>query len=192
MIFAVLLALWNCVFSGLGTGEKMVLLAFFMREKHVPRTREDSACYSLYTTTNWWQTEVTQYCEQANNTPKTSLMAGPRVFQMEGLIFLGQENGMFTNQRAEQFRGAFGIHALACSQLWQKLQSAEVLPENALPKHLLWALFFLKNYATETVGSSFANVTKKTFRKWCWILVRQISELDLVRHKVIPALLVVV
>jgi hypothetical protein len=50
---------------------------------------------------------------------------------------------------------------------------------NAERKHLLWALVFLKVYATEEIHCAIAGwPNADTFRKYSWYFVRKISELE--------------
>jgi hypothetical protein len=49
-----------------------------------------------------------------------------------------------------------------------------------MPVHLLWALMFLKQYNTEEVTASMAGCDKKTFRLWCWLVVRVLADMELV------------
>ena len=53
------------------------------------------------------------------------------------------------------------------------------MPEGAHPAHLLLCLMFLKIYATETVLCTMAGgVEEKTFRKWSWMFVDELSYLE--------------
>jgi len=58
-----------------------------------------------------------------------------------------------------------------------------LLPDKGHPKHLLWALHFMKAYpkqgpACATVGASSGAVDAKTFRKWVWAFIKAIAELE--------------
>ena len=44
--------------------------------------------------------------------------------------------------------------------------------------HMMWALMFLKMYGKESAMSSMAGVDKKTYRKWVWIFVFIIADLE--------------
>ena len=52
------------------------------------------------------------------------------------------------------------------------------MKEEVEPIHLLWTLMFLKGYHKESVNSAIAEVDEKTFRKWVWILIPEISYLE--------------
>jgi hypothetical protein len=80
--------------------------------------------------------------------------------------------------KERRFKEFFGINAEICAKLWTLC--LPLLPESASPVHLLWALYFLKQYNTEGVSASFANCDEKTFRKWCWIMIDILAMLELV------------
>ena len=53
------------------------------------------------------------------------------------------------------------------------------------PKHLLWALHFMKTYKTEEVlASTLGHCDESTLRKWIWIFIEAIAALknDVVRN----------
>jgi hypothetical protein len=54
------------------------------------------------------------------------------------------------------------------------------MPAKAAPKHLLWALFFLKVYTTENVAAVIMCCDEKTIRLWSWVMVGAIAGLDCV------------
>ena len=83
-----------------------------------------------------------------------------------------------TKQR--RFRAFFGTTASICSRLWS-LCSHILIAEGAMPVHLLWALMFLKQYNTEEVNASMAGCDEKTFRRWCWLVVHVLADIELVR-----------
>ena len=80
------------------------------------------------------------------------------------------------------FRETFGTSLLIVSKVWSMLWEEDVLPEGGRPKHLLWALHFLKVYPLQTpgcaaVGASGGAVDPKTHRKWVWAFIDAIAEL---------------
>ena len=46
------------------------------------------------------------------------------------------------------------------------------------PKHLLWVLIFLKTYTTESSLAVAIGVDEKTLRKWIFIIIYAISDLE--------------
>lgn len=80
-----------------------------------------------------------------------------------------------------RFKKVFGVSAATCSTLWGLLNAAlPSLPNSACPVHLLWTLYFLKHYGIEEANAAFVGCDEKTYRKWCWICIDALSELDLV------------
>ena len=81
------------------------------------------------------------------------------------------------------FRETFGTSLLIVRKLWSMLWEEDVLPEGGRPKHLLWALHFLKVYPLQAPGcaavgaSGGGAVHPKTHRKWVWALIDAIAEL---------------
>ena len=83
------------------------------------------------------------------------------------------------------FRSYFGTSSRICAVLWEllKRQRKRIAKKdgygNVSPKHLLWALMFLKVYGVEATLSSMAGgVDEKTYRKWVWIFVKAIANLE--------------
>ena len=78
-----------------------------------------------------------------------------------------------------RFRAFFGASPEVCSQLWDHLSPSETINRLARPKHLLWALVFLKVYASESVLCTLVSCPdEKTFRKWTRVFVDEISYLE--------------
>ena len=95
-------------------------------------------------------------------------------------ILLRSDNASPTT-RQRRFKALFGASPIICAKVWTALIPS--LPGSASPIHLLWTLYFLKQYGKEEVNASFAQCTEKTYRKWCWIMIRKIAELELVSQK---------
>ena len=77
-----------------------------------------------------------------------------------------------------RFRALFGVTPTVCSRAWLLLRDR--LPKDARPFHLLWALFFLKTYASEHVNNMFCSVDAKTLWKWSRKFVTYLADLDIV------------
>ena len=80
------------------------------------------------------------------------------------------------------FRETFGTSMPIVSMVWSMLLEEDVLPEGGRPKHLLWALHFLKVYPLQApgcaaVGGSAGAVDAKTHKKWVWAFIDAIAEL---------------
>ena len=74
---------------------------------------------------------------------------------------------------------------LIVKKIWELLDRDSLLPEpeGGCPKHLLWALHFMKVYPRQSPGCSavgaFARaVGPKTQRKWIWAFINAVANLD--------------
>ena len=81
-----------------------------------------------------------------------------------------------------RFRSFFGTSKEVVIFLWDLLAAHNLLPDKATIKHLLWALYFMKVYATENstcsvLGGSNGAIDPKTMRKWVWKFIEKIAEL---------------
>lgn len=77
-----------------------------------------------------------------------------------------------------RFRQIYGVTPNICTILWRKLHPK--FSASTCPKHLLWALRFLKCYGTEEINADAEGCTEKTFRTWCWKIVILLADIDLV------------
>jgi hypothetical protein len=80
------------------------------------------------------------------------------------------------------FREFFGTSVLLVEKTWELLERASLLPEGGCPKHLLWALHFMKVYPKQSlgclaVGASAGAVDPKTHRKWVWAFINAVANL---------------
>jgi hypothetical protein len=88
------------------------------------------------------------------------------------------------------FREFFGTSVLVIEKIWELLERNSLLPEGCHPKHLLWALHFMKVYPKQSqgcsaVGASAGAVDPKTHRKWVWAFIDAIANLvDIVVSKI--------
>lgn len=78
-----------------------------------------------------------------------------------------------------RFKCHFGITPFMCSIVWTEIK--DKAPANSRPKHLLWSLFFLKQYSVEHVRTSVLKADEKTVRKHTWIFVKLLSEMKMVQ-----------
>jgi hypothetical protein len=82
-----------------------------------------------------------------------------------------------TNTQIRWFRSTFGASSDVCSHTWEILSHYKKKPERALPKHLLWAMLFLKSYGSEACLAGLFGVAEKTYRKWIWLMLSAISSI---------------
>jgi hypothetical protein len=95
----------------------------------------------------------------------------------------GQNNSAIIGNR--RYRGLFGTSPTICSIIWRILTERNAHPIGGRPVHLLYALLFLKTYATAEIFRSITDKDEKTFRKWAWDYIDTLAwRLDVVRSGV--------
>lgn len=99
------------------------------------------------------------------------------LFWIQGLEYTNHSSCGSRIVGLRKFRSFFGCSPEVCEKLWNNLRDK---PGDSSPKHLLWALLFLKCYNIGSVNASLVNVDEKTFRKWSWCFIELLSQLDLV------------
>jgi hypothetical protein len=67
----------------------------------------------------------------------------------------------------------FGFEPQVISTTWISIFEGR---RSCLPKHLLWALIFLKGYDCEAKLASFIGADEKTVRKYIWLVLQYITE----------------
>lgn len=80
--------------------------------------------------------------------------------------------------RQRRFKSFFGVTPHVCFLVWQRIKNEA--PPGSEPKHLLWCLNFLKEYSDEHTRKAVLGAVEKTIRKWSWIFVKLISDLNVV------------
>ena len=83
-----------------------------------------------------------------------------------------------TQTNLRHFKSLFGVHWMVCETLWNLLDDHGRYRETRKPEHLLWTLLFLKCYSSEQVHCTLVRTTAKTYRKWVWRVVEEISGLN--------------
>jgi hypothetical protein len=81
-----------------------------------------------------------------------------------------------------RFRSFFGARQDIVKMVWDMLGKRFLHPKKSKPKHLLWALYFLKVYLSEgpgcsAVGGSKGAINPKTMQKWVLLFLERIAEL---------------
>ncbi len=93
----------------------------------------------------------------------------------------GQSIGsLLTEERA--FREFYGTTAAVVAKLWSFLLQRDMIPEEGMANHIMWALFFMKAYPKEgvtclTVGGVGGAIDRKILRKYIWPFIHKIAEL---------------
>lgn len=76
----------------------------------------------------------------------------------------------------QKFRSFFGCSSVVATDIWNRIHDR--LKQRTLPKHLLWALLFLKHYGTEEVNVRMVGWTDpKHYREWVWYMLGKICEI---------------
>ena len=83
-----------------------------------------------------------------------------------------------TQTDLRDFRAVFGVHWNVCEKVWNLLDDHGCYQKQRKPEHLLWAMLFLKSYGSEQVNSLIVGTTAKTYRKWVWRVVEEVSALN--------------
>ena len=83
------------------------------------------------------------------------------------------------SMRNRDFQAHFGVSPFIVSVVWYSLCRRGGLPKGLLHKHLLWALCWLKVYATDSVMLSILNLkSEKTFKKYRDMAMDALYELE--------------
>ena len=103
-------------------------------------------------------------------------------FEAIGLLMMREGKSQCKSEkvRNRRFKAWFGTTPKYVELLWDNLILSGSLAtlRRAEPKHLLWALLFLKQYSREEDhAAQVGGVDEKTFRKWAWFYVHGIAEL---------------
>lgn len=99
-------------------------------------------------------------------------------FLLEGRRIMRHVSQISSAVEYRRFRGNFGTTPENCVILWDMITPNESMPKGVKCCHLLWALMFLKLYASEHVLCSRAECDEKTFRKWVWLFVLALADLE--------------
>jgi hypothetical protein len=101
-------------------------------------------------------------------------LAGPILGQS------GRQIGSPTFMR--RFQTVFGLPPHVVASAWSMIVVNGSLnhlgPRSFKPFHFLWALLWLKGYATEADNAARVGCCEKTFRKWSWFYVECLANLD--------------
>ena len=133
-------------------------------------------------------TALLKYClSEFMASSKRAQASAPTVedFINEGKEVQNQSGRSLATDQTEDrlFREFFGCGAPIALQLWNLLDENGFVPESGQICHLLWTLFFMKQYPTEgvecgAVGGSKGRVDPKTYRKWVHPFMEALSDLQ--------------
>jgi hypothetical protein len=106
-------------------------------------------------------------------------MASAEMFWSIGSNIIKHHSNNSLNTGLRRFKSFYGVSPLICQTVWNLL-NANKLPSGSKPLHLLWTLIFLKQYNSEHVNHAITGADEKTFRKWVWIFIELIADLNVV------------
>lgn len=95
-----------------------------------------------------------------------------------GCSYMGHDIKKSVIVGTRRFKSFFGMSPNICSMIWSLLK--EKMPSESKPKHILWCLFFLKQYTVEHVRRTVFDTDEKTVRNWSWIFVELLADLNTV------------
>ena len=87
-----------------------------------------------------------------------------------------------TRTLRDRFVAHFGVSPRVVAAIWNRLDDKDLLPWDMETKHLLWCLLFLKQYSQQRCMAPWCGTDEKTYRKWVWIVLDVLGEMDLVRQ----------
>ncbi len=95
-----------------------------------------------------------------------------------GLRMMGRQEGGSAFISDRRFRGCFGPTPEIVAQAWNLLDPEATMPIGASKLKMQWGLLLAKTYGTEENLAATAGVDKKTFRKWAWMFIFELSALE--------------
>ncbi len=78
----------------------------------------------------------------------------------------------------ETFRSLFGCSTDICFLLWPHVAGNETAGADVQPKHLLWALHFLKLYNPVRSNAAMIGCDAKTHTKWVWMVLTILANIN--------------
>lgn len=103
--------------------------------------------------------------------PEYILEVGREIMNRRG------QGSSFTEER--RFREHFGCAPPVAAKIWELINPELTVPGDATVAHMMWSLMFLKMYSKEgTISGIAGGVDEKTYRKWVWLFVFAIAELE--------------
>ena len=114
---------------------------------------------------------------------RRTMLFSARIFVLSAQGVSKSAIGLRKSPGKRRFASLFGVTPKVCSIVWRKI--SHQFTNRIEPKHLLWALLFLKCYGSESVHSALTGVDEKTFRLWVWRVVPSIGQLKEVSQEIV-------
>ena len=94
-------------------------------------------------------------------------------FEVLGDLIIGEKNGL---HKWDHYKAHFGVMPGVVSIVWKMLASRQDTPK-LKPKHLMWALLWLKVYPSERVIETLLNADRGSIRSWVPFTIKAIASL---------------
>ena len=116
---------------------------------------------------------------QASKVDRLTMRISPlAIHQLANRLLQHQQRKGRRKLSIRQFRAFFGCSPRVAAALWNRIHLSA--PSRFTPSRLLWTLAFLKIYCSEDVLSTFLRCSAPTLRKWVWIGIDILGDIDLV------------
>ena len=117
-------------------------------------------CYSSFDTSSCWKKGVTM----------VQLLA--KDFERAATVAL-----KCTSITPAVFVSFFGASPVVVASAWRRMKRKLLLSNDQRPRHLLWALAFLKQYSTENVLARQLGTNVRTYRDHVWRMINCLSRI---------------
>ena len=82
-------------------------------------------------------------------------------------------------QEDRDFRENFGCGVIVVHCVWMMMESRGLILNDGMIHHLLWTLMFMKTYTKEKTICALVGIRDpKTLKKWVWLFIDSISDLE--------------
>ena len=98
------------------------------------------------------------------------------------VIFYDHENISLRKKVETTFNGMYGMTVYQFLILWNLIHDQFNIDTYFSITHLLWTLYFLKQYQSRNVMTVLFRTSKNTLSKWIWYTLDLISNLNLVSN----------
>lgn len=122
---------------------------------------------------------IKHYCLLVEVSLYLSMEMNDVAFLKLGNVYTDTKSTLSQYVALRRFKSFFGVTPQVCSLICKEVEQA--VPSGGQPKHLLWCLCFLKQYSVEHNRRAIFHADEKTIRKWTWIFVELLSELNVVK-----------
>ena len=107
-------------------------------------------------------------------------MTDEATFLLVAAPIMERTRNFYGHAAQEQYKCFFGVAAHVTVILWRLLHENALLGTLASsmePKHLLWTLYFLRNYPSNRIHAAQMNADSTTVRRYIWEIINAMAEL---------------